>query len=50
MAAMAGAMLGAACGPDVFGKERVQKVERLNELDVNGVASGLIALRNRGVR
>ncbi|WEV63474.1 ADP-ribosylglycohydrolase family protein [Bifidobacterium sp. ESL0732] len=48
MAAMAGAMLGAAYGPDVFGKEQVQKVEKQNSIDVDGVAAGLIALRNRG--
>ncbi|WEV66810.1 ADP-ribosylglycohydrolase family protein [Bifidobacterium sp. ESL0769] len=50
MAAMAGAMLGAAYGPDTFGEERVRKVEKLNVLDVDGVASGLVALRNRDAR
>lgn len=45
IAAMAGAIIGACLGPDAFGRERRELVEHVNGLDVDGVASRLIALR-----
>lgn len=50
IAAMAGAMLGAAGGPDIFGAQRREFVEQVNELRLRPLAGALAALRQAGAR
>lgn len=50
IAAMAGAMLGACLGPDAFGVDHRRTVERVNHLDIDGVAARLVTLREAADR
>ncbi len=45
IAAMAGAIIGACNGPDVFGTEHRKLVEQVNTIDIDGVAAQLIDMR-----
>lgn len=45
IAAMAGAMIGACLGPDAFGRERRELVERVNGLGLDALAARLVDLR-----
>lgn len=45
MAAMAGGMLGAACGPDAFPADQVATVRDVSHLDLEPIAARLVALR-----
>jgi ADP-ribosylglycohydrolase len=46
IAAIAGAMLGASCGPDGFPGNAIKTVETINSLNLRGVAEDLLALRH----
>ena len=46
IAAIAGAMLGASCGPDGFPGNAINTVETINSLNLRGVAQDLLALRH----
>ena len=50
VAAMAGAMLGAVHGPEVFGAETVRRVLAVSRLDLEPVVAGLLRLRGTHVR
>ncbi len=45
IAAMAGAIAGAACGVSAFPAEVVATIRRINQLDLDGLASHLLGLR-----